>query len=323
MDEIIFPGTLEQALRSSQILPGSRLLLRGGNYLVGNVICTLSNITIMSYPGEQAVIIPASGYRAMLFESVSDITISGLIIDGSNLTNESVKVTGTSSNIRVTNCEIKNGRHGVLMTGAVNGCEIDNCNIHHNGIGHLDHGIYVSSQHAGLVLTVRNNQISFNSSNGVHAYAGGDGAEYIIRNNFLDGNGEVGIGCYHGKSQVYNNVVRGSGLRGITCRYDLVVAHVYFNTIGNSGEENIELAAIDTTPEIVIQNNLCFGTGGLIENTSGKSVTETNNLFGDVVDNGGSDIRPTITGNGIAIDGITTDYGGNARANPPTIGAWE
>lgn len=330
MTEIIYPSTLANALQSSVILPGSRLLLRGGNYLVGDLQCKLNNVTIMPYDNESVTIIPANGYRALFFDSVSNVTVSGLTIDGSNISNECIKITGNASNIHITNCEIRWGRHAILMTGTVNNCEIDHCNIHHNGLSHLDHGVYLSSDYAGQVANVHHNTISNNASNGVHAYGGDTNSEYTISHNYLFGNGEVGIGLYHGLASVYNNIVRGSGQRGITCRYALKGALIVYNTIIDSGGQNLELNALSQEQvEIVVKNNLFLGGGGAIINPGNVEINASNNLEPDwtYITNDEDDVRPLpgseAIGGGISVANITDDYAGNERQNPPTIGAYE
>ena len=61
MNEVFFPGTFARAILSSNvILPGSRLLLRGGTY-TGDFFSTIHGtakapITIQSYPGEHAIL---------------------------------------------------------------------------------------------------------------------------------------------------------------------------------------------------------------------------------------------------------------------------
>lgn len=318
MISIIFPGTLAQALQDARILPGSRLLLHGGNYLVGDLQCTLNNVTITNYPGEQAVIIPASGYRCVYLSSVSDVTLDGLTIDGSNVSNECIKIDGNSSNIQITNCEIRNGgTHGVLVSGAAGGLEIDHCNVHDNAPGHLNHGIYLSSQFSGVVANIHHNTISNNGSNGIHAYGGDGSGEYTASYNYLTGNAEVGVGCYHGIARVYNNVIRNSE-RGIACRYEVVSALIAFNTGYNNSYTDIELAELSQSPTISVLNNIAE-----IVNISGVTITEANNATGSMTDGGGADLRLSVPVAGAAVDGITDDYAGTARANPPTIGAYE
>lgn len=334
MTTIVYPDTLKTALADTNIPAGSRLLLRGGTYTEGDLRCYLSDVTITNYPGETVVLRPASGYRVLLFQDVQNIVLDGLEIDGTNVTNEGIKITNTSNNIRVTNCEIHHcNSQGLLLTQAIHHIEIDNCNIHHNGQDHLDHGIYVWSTYDDLHVTVHNNVIANNSSNGFHAYNSAGNGYYIVRNNYFDANGEVGIGCYYGRAEVYNNVVRDTQHRGIALRYYLENALLVFNTILNSGEQNIDITNLSKpTPTIQIYNTLFSGIGqGIVNNTAypfnaGGNFTAWDNLSTNAItDNGGADVTANsgASGAGLVVTGLAVDYGGNARANPPTIGAWE
>lgn len=305
--------------------------MRAGTYKTGDLRCFLSGITIMPYPGEVAILAPTGGYRVFLFDSVSDILLTALLIDCASVTSEGVKITGTSSNIKVTECEVRNApAQGILMTGTISGCEVSGCNIHHNGLDHLDHGVYISSQYAGLAATIKGNVISDNASNGVHAFAGSVDSEYVVAGNLLERNGEVGVGCYCGHARVYNNIIRDTGMRGIAIRFDIKSVLAAFNTIDDSAQQNIEISNLYREVAIELRNDLFLGTGGATTNLDAVPTTESNNLESDgtdIADNGGADIKPVTgslaIGGGVAVDGITDDYGGNVRANPPTIGAWE
>lgn len=329
-DVIVSLGMLATALQDPSIGSGSRLLLRGGFHTEGDLSCTLNNVVILPYPGETPVLKPSSGYRAVFFGSVRNVVWYGIEIDGSNLTHECVKADG-SSGLRIVNSSIHHGfTHGILMVGNSSLCEISGCDIHHNGKTHFDHGVYVSPGYAGLVVTVHHNKISQNAAHGFHAFSGVENSQYVVRNNYLEGNLETGVGCYVGKARVFNNILRGNKLYGLIPQYDIADAFFAFNTIIDSGHNNIILNDVYRDPRIVIANNLCVGTGKGVTNETSKAIVEENNLVSvrsDVIDNGSDDVRPSEASaalkGGVYFPDITDDYWDRRRGVPTTIGAWD
>lgn len=330
-DTIIFPGTLTQAMQSQLVLPGSRLLLHGGNYLVGDLQCALSNVTITNFPDEQAILIPASGTRALLFGSLAaDVILDGLIIDAVNVA-EGIKITSGATNITIKNCEIKNATgQGIIIThggGTTTGTLIENCHVHHCGTDDFDHGIYIRT--GGTIIGCEiNNNIGY----GVHAYAGiGD---YTIEKCYIHDNGDFGIGAMYGNAIIKNNVMRGNGNSDIRATYDIFDLSAFYNTL-LSAQPGIAAGWRSTDDPAIwtIQNNLCIGNTGISIDPAlaGVTLTESNNLtvadITNITDNGANSIIPqaghSAIGGGVAISGITTDYAGTTRANPPTIGAYE
>lgn len=346
-DTIVFPGTLEQALQSVNIMSGSRLLLHGGDYLVGDMECKLQGVTITNVAGEQAVLVPASCTSVISFQSEAhDIVFDGININAVNVTNSAIKITAGATNITIKNVEIKNcQRSGILITGATTtGTLIDSCHIHHNGTTALDHGIYIQ-----ISGTIRNCLIHDNVGYGVHAYSG-LGA-YIVDKCYIYANGTAGIGALYGTATITNNVIRRNGGQAIRATYDLVNILAAFNTCDSpiAGGKNIS-AGWRTTNDIGVwrfENNACInGTlefDAALANVSGDVLNNLGTITGlgaillssgnitdafvPASDDGGANYKPTAgnpaIGAGVAVAGIAADYGGNARNNPPTIGAWE
>jgi hypothetical protein len=319
-DQIVFPGTLAEALQSPLILPGSRLLLRAGNYTLGNLQCTLSNVTIMPYPGETVTLIALSGYRCLLVNNCHDVILDGLIFDGTHVLSEVLKITDTTANIIVQNCEVKNGtRHGILISGTPTSCQIINNHVHHNGSGGLDHGVYLSSVGG---VTVSQNEIDHNTGHGVHAYGSNDAAAYTIERNYVHDDGERGIGVYYGTAYVYNNIIRHAASIGVRASYNLVTAKIYNNTVTHSGGSAMEIANFYNSPTLTITNNLLLDNNYNIDaDQSGAVNVSHTSTAAPASDDGGAGIVGSE--DGIALAEITVDYGGNARANPPTCGATE
>lgn len=217
-------GTLKDILTSGLIAAGSVIQLRAGSYTVGDLVCTLNGVTITNYPGQQATIVPASGYRGLLISGNNNI-IDGLIFDGSNVSNEAVKITGSGN--KVVNCEVKNAqRHGILVSDGGT-AEIDTCHIHHCGTGELDHGVYLSGVNG---CNVHGCEINNNAGHGVHIYGSGAGyANTVATNNVHDN--AAGIGAYYGTATITGNTVTRCGTYGIRLQYQIEGATVTGNNV--------------------------------------------------------------------------------------------
>lgn len=351
------PVELHVALTSAQVIPGDRIYLRGGIYTLTGLSCALrgtaqAHITISNYQDEPVTIIPASGSRCLTITGAY-LDFADLIFDGTNVADEAIKVTDGASNILLSGLEIKNaGRHGILTSRSTN-LTVQGCNIHDCGTTDLDHGIYVSSEVVNALIS--GNTIHDIVGYGVHCYGGEANASYTIEKNYIyNQTNKAGIGCFHGVSIIQNNVIRDS-LRGIGVHYAAVHSHIYHNTILGCTQYGVYSNDTVSGNDLDVINNLfdsCdIGIIATNENAIAQTMTVKNNLYsrltgnavqiagtvdltrsGDitasvlpVTDNGAQFIPTTgspALGAGFAI-GVTVDYAGNARGNPPTIGAWE
>lgn len=248
---------------------------------------------------------------------------------------------------------------GVIATndGITRDICILNTTIHHiNGVSGEEmycHAIYSSV--AGMI--VRGCEIYGIGSHGIHFY-GGAGGDLLAEGNYIH-DCLAGIGIYVGNAEVYNNVIRNT-TQALTARYDarnvafanntLIRDTVGSNTIG------IDVAHLADGANVKALNNVLHtgvysiraeqtnaSTGvfsahhnlrsaytqadPMIGHMENYSISKIDATFTPVTDDSGANIKPT-SGNpakaaGIAMSEVTADYGGNARSNPPTIGAWE
>lgn len=352
-----YPGTLESAIRDpGWIVPGNRLLLRDGTYhITSDLLVALNGVTITNYPGETPILLSEGGLNVFFLGSqCHTLTIDGLTLDGSGgASSDGMKITDGCHDIIVQNCIIQNfAGNGILITrgnGETKDIEIASNTITDNGAGDpFNHGIYCSVDG----MSIHGNTITNNAGMGLHAFDGEATDIGEAYNNYFGNNTRFGIGLFYGLWTIWNNVSRGNGDFALSIKYGAMNTNAYFNTlIGSVGVEEIYATGVTIT----LKNNTMGGTHGLLVNTLGNNtlnvdnclmdgtsedesyypdntgVTKTNCLVGSefspVSDNGTYSVLPTagnpVIGAGVAVAGITTDYGGNARPNPPTIGAWE
>lgn len=350
------PGTLTEpiktiAMAKNMVGANSTLLLREGTY-PEDLNNLSAGVTVQAYNGETVTIQPTSGNFVFYTEN-PNMTLNGLILDAVNVALDCVKFTSGATDGRLLNCEIKNApQQGVLNTGNANGLLIDGCHIHHNGTSaQLDHGFYTGQ--TGVI--VRNCEIDHNASHGLHFFGGPTYASYTVDNNYIHDNGGRGIGAYYGDATIYNNVIRDNPY-AIQLLYGLVAAEVAFNTCLGHTVRGIGAEVLTNEVALMLENNVLVSASqyGIYADVDSGTVTVRNNLiqghsvadymtagtvtptisnnlldtaFTPITDDGAASVTPEATnpalGAGLAVSGITTDYGGNARGNPPTIGAWE
>jgi len=197
------PGTDTLPFRTisyavSRLAPGETLLVKGGTYaesLEDNIPAGTSwsqPVTVAAYPGHTVILRPPPGADFVLHFQAPQayIVVDGLILDGSNVTYDVVKITeapdGTPAHhIRLQNCEVKNSRtgHGILIADGDGYNEILSCSIHHNGNqydgGSANHGIYV---HGNYNLIEGNDIYEHRHGYGIHLFNGAQSINVIRRN---------------------------------------------------------------------------------------------------------------------------------------------
>jgi hypothetical protein len=356
------PGTLAAPFQTIShaltfLHPGDTLYLRAGTYTetltdaIPSGTSWSAPATIASYPGETAIIEPASGTNGITISTHSYIILQNLVLDGTHLSGGSVvkidysSSTSYASHVRVTGCEIRNdpSESGVLISmgstsAAVDYNEILNCTIHDNGgTNVLAHGIYCETNNN----TFAGNTIYNNGGYGIQVYSGsasGNFTTYCSRNLIYDNRiyGQrswSGITIDNGDSnEIYNNLIYGNADGGIHLSYNCSNTDVWNNTIYNNSGTGIAGIEIESgVTNAVIQNNISYKNGAGDYSNSGTGTTQDHNLFGVdpvFVNAAAGDFRlqstsPAINA-GIVITAVTTDFSGVKRDGPNyEIGAFE
>lgn len=243
----------------------SKIYLMGGTYTP--VDLTISRpLELVNYPGEFPLI-AGSGYRVLTVYG-SDVTMSGIALDGSNVETEAIKVTLKTGQPRPDRVVLKNltlkhaPAHGVLITHAL-GVTVKNCTIDNVGLrsdlGYAVHGIYATDTGRAIL---RNNYIRSAHGLSIHVYSGDDGQVSII-----DGNDAPAIGCYYGTAILQNNIVE-----QVYLRYEILIAKLYHNHF--SGASNVFIHNLNKDARLHIAHNDFFGgTGISAANPYGKQVS--------------------------------------------------
>lgn len=367
------PGTQSSPFQTvakgaSALAPGDTLYIRAGTYpesfsdAIPGGTSWSAPVTIAAYPGETVIIRPTSGTFVFYFSSGTSkyIELRDLVIDGSYVSSNSVKITwsGTSNyahHIRIKGGEVRNtkAQNGINMSAFLNAPldaagynEIIGVKIHDNlaiqALGSSysgSYGIYSSSNYN----VIDGNEIYNNSGYGVHVYSGAwPIRNNIVRNNRIHDNAKNGtgkgngIGLYSGANhEAYNNVIWGTNNSGITINYGAQNAKVYNNTVYNNvGTQSIEHYGIYNGAEssgAIIRNNIVFRhSDGEIVN-AGSGATVSNNLTTDPMFANASNLDFRLQAGSPAIDAgatlpeVTRDADGNARPQGGAydIGAYE
>lgn len=212
MIEVIYPRTLADALSSKLILPGSRLLLRGGTY-TGDFVNRLSGVTIQSYPGEWAVIDGS-------FEiGGEDVTVRDMEICYTGWTTRETEIAGSSpADMPTQNLKCNAPRaklinlyiHDLAECGLwipstdaeMYGCLVRSIGWRGPDRGH-GHALYTQSESTKLI---RNNIFCDCFGWGIHAYSGTSGSK--LRGITIDNN--VCFGAGSANSAQYQNILLGA-----------------------------------------------------------------------------------------------------------------
>ncbi|WP_161954179.1 right-handed parallel beta-helix repeat-containing protein [Candidatus Methylomirabilis limnetica] len=306
-----------------------------------------SPVTVAAAPGHTVTLKPDPGAEfVLLFQGTQQyIIIDGLILDGTNVGYDVIKITWSVSgdpttsahHIRIKNSEVRNatlynaGAHkqGVLIAGVgVDWNEFINLNVHHNGLTSYDHGFYIQSSHN----VVEHCSVHHNAGYGVHLYNGYDRRtdSNIVRNNAVFTNGWRGILLGSGDGNVaYNNVVWGNR-GGIRVNFSSPTnSKVYNNTTYNNTDYGI---LVESGTGAIVQNNIAYMNGTPEIQDSGTGSVIDRNLVGidpQFVNAAAADFRlqpgSLAIDAGIAVSLVTTDIAGTLRpqGRGDDIGAFE
>jgi hypothetical protein len=194
MNEVVFPGTLQDALLSSSVRPGDRLLLKGGTYK-GNWYIAVGGtadkpVTIRPY-GNEVVVIDGSIEFAAPYVHICDMEITDSNPDRYQTTKG---ITMGQVGCWIIGCHIHDLHYNGVewFSSGVGG--VVECWIHDNGMYYADdsghgHGIYTHNHNGGARFIARN---LFGNSIGAYAfqiYSGGDNylRDYTVEDNVIAG----------------------------------------------------------------------------------------------------------------------------------------
>lgn len=336
------PGTITLPFRtiyraSTAIRAGDTLVLRSGTYqeAINNNIPSGTSwdfpTRVIAYAGEQVTLQPnINDARVAYFSRGSSyISVEGIILDGSNVGYDAVKLDLGAHHIRFQNCEIKNAKNqGVLLNDA-NSIEFIRCSVHDNGTTDFTHGLYLN----GADSLVDGCRIYNNGGWGVHAY-GSTSNRSVIRNNVIYNNARAGargpgIGLYTGSGhKAYNNLIWGNQ-EGIAVGEGATSSKVHNNTIYKNARYGILVDPLSTSAEIL--NNIVFANAAGILNQGSGTISQNNLTDTDpkFVDPAAGDLRllngsPAIDA-GTVSDIVTSDFQATRRPQGMAIdiGAFE
>lgn len=341
----------------AQTSSGGTITLNPGIYAewvnVNKAVTLVANGIVIIQP-------PSGVQKAALEITASNVTLDGITIDATNRV-RGIDVSNNASNIifengAIVNCEgAVSGEYGQGMVIAA-GCSnvtVRNMsfdNIH--GIAGEEffcHAIYTGIDNLlvedCLFTNVSGNCLNFYSHMGT----------YLMQRCYTYLCGSL-AGIYHGTGMVINSVARECS-RGVIANesiVDALFAHLtmidcQYGVQSSSWGEIESIRFVNLVVFGSITNAIyCENTGALPEGAIvsfdnvaliGNEVQEIV-LAGDAAqqvsltnmtslasrahtDNGDEDWTLDVPITGVVLAEVTADYGGNARSNPPTIGAWE
>jgi len=318
---------------ASCLTPGDTLYIRGGTYNVGPwggppSGTSSARVTMAGYPQDGArpatLNVGASGENGITLNGKNWITIDNLVLNGPRTGSTVLKLNGGSSNIRVTNTEIRNGgTQGVqVVEGGTNNLFLG-LSVHDNGTTSLEHGFYFEAPHN----TIDGCDIYNHTGFGIHNFHMGDptvNEGNIARNNRIHDNGYGLLMSNGANQQGYNNLIYNQSNWGIQ-NYDGAGALIVNNTVWNNAAQAAIISDAST-----VRNNIFYQNGSGIEDDSGGTAVFGNNLTtnpsfetvagGDFHLQSGSAAIDAGTNAGAIATTVTTDFDGNTR---PQGSAWD
>lgn len=256
---------------------------------------TLSNDPAFVDP---ITLLPASGFRVLSFGTpVQYITVSGLVLDGSNVTSDCVKITSGANHITIADCEIKNApsAQGLLISGDGSDFnQILRCIIHDNGNDGLEHQLYLQTSDN----LIEGCEIYGGFGYGVHEIAGSC-ARNIYRRNTIHDILNVGLLLSSGHdNQVYYNLFYncqlGIQVLGVE-NNSLIYNNTIYTTLSGSGGIHME-GRVGSPPiyDNVVRNNIAIAQVFGYRDNDSVNTTVDHNLF--------NIMQPSLAGNLVGID---------------------
>lgn len=313
-------------------------------------------ITLMSNPGDTVTLLNgnAAGDTFIEFTGTDWFVMKDFQCNGefdtaaveADAMGVCIKFNSGSTNIVIDNVDIYQTRcMGIFLNGGAAFNEIKNSDLHHNGNNcpgagggnDLGYDIYNDSGN----LNVHHNDMHDGPSYAIQSYdqSGGDLHDIRICDNRIWNKGQGtpsagaivsgGIGdnliC---NNQIFNNTGYGIALGTGDGTYGMSILH---NTIyGNSGPA-VVLNPMASVHDNIIRNNILFGNGtdAIVDNSGNGTNVKTPNTTSDpaFVNAAAGNFHLTALslarGAGVAGTGVTTDFDGVARGNPPDAGAYQ
>jgi parallel beta-helix repeat protein len=338
------PGTEENPFLTlnkgvTVLKPGDTLYLRSGIYAeslrnkIAGGTSWSAPVKVAAFPGETVTLRPALGTNVLWLSGTNRryIVIEGLIIDGSNVSSNGIKIDsgdGTvataAHHIRIKDVEVMNApNQGILVSRYCDDNEFLNLHVHHNGTDlTTDHGIYIQ----GSRNLIRGGQWHHNKRYGIHLYQ--YGMSNVVSSARIYGNTRGIISSQQADNLITNNLVYQNTDRGILLANGNNLK-VYNNTVYNNGQYGIELNSSGVT-NAQVRNNIAFGHITNIRNI-GTNTTLSHNLFTDpqfanaaLYDLHLQATSPAIDA-GVTLSEVTEDYAQVSRPQGVAydIGAYE
>lgn len=310
---------------------GDTLLISAGTYIenINNTIPSGTaslRTTIQAVTGDVVVIQPLApgnaSQDAVTLSGKSWIVFRNIRIEGGNVTNYSLRLTGASTNNLFEGGQIRHGNGGGVL--------FENTPTSSNTIrsvevwGNTGYGITFGS---GSNL-VEGCDIHDNTSNGIHVTAGDSN---VIRSNRVQTNSGKGIFLSNGSGNlVYNNLVYVNTSYGVEVGTGSVGAKVLSNSLYANTSTAVRVSGGSGA---VVSNNILFSnTSDTVDFSGSTGITGSNNLLGLsplFVNAGGGDFHissgsPAIDA-GATLSDFSVDFAGNSRPFGPSwdIGAYE
>lgn len=320
------------------LVPGDTLQLRGGLYRVAlnKVIPSGSSwnlpITLMSFPGEQAIIQAPSGqpYVVNMEDGTQYVIFDRLVFDAVNVQYNCIKISKNSvgapaaHHIRIQNSELKNSPFScVIVTGGSNFCEFDTLDVHNNG-KRLDsenlysYGFYIKSANNSF----RRMRVYENGSSGMQIFSTTPGVD-TPDNNLVDSCDFSG-NCVMSKAQGRGSglaIAAGTGNRVVNSKANnnnigFQISYSRNGEVsGNTaiGNRAAGLRIAEGSSGYKVQNNCVSGNHPDVENLVGTANTMLNN-----VNNGCGGSTPPATIPVVPKNLVMTESVSYSPGNPPT-----
>ena len=294
---------------------------------------------ISGYQSDVVIIRPSTGGVAGdvidLRGGRSYITLSGLVIDATNVMNFAIRLREAVHHIRIENSEAKNAFKNSCISMSGNDSYLNhhvtfsNLKVHDCGDEVLDHGIYLR----GTDHIIENSEIYNIFSHGIHIYStdsSGANDRHVVRNNRVHNNGTRGILLGSGDDHVaYNNLVW-SNADGIVIGYGAPRNNkIYNNTIYGNSDDCIDIKSVAV--DSIVRNNICRqnAKNAVTDNGTGTVVSDHLTTDPKFINPATRDFRltqgsPAIDG-GTSVPMVERDYLGIERPQGSSydIGAYE